>query len=277
VTPLRVAVRQHLVEASTDVPLSWLFAALAGLSRGVDIERLAGARAAADLLGLRGAARRAFCRRAWWGAKASDVILARLRRRPADVLAWLAGTELPLVEQTLGQGRGVLLAAIHHGPEMVAATLVRDRWPDTLFVLQEPWRTYGRANVLVVGDAATRAAALVSARRHLRAGGVVFISPDGTAGAMSIPVPFRGGHVPMAAGATVLARLAAAPAVPVAALWNEGRLQLRVGAPIEPAPAPAAAWDVAWLGQYLEELDRWWRIPENLRLHGNVYERWRPD
>jgi lauroyl/myristoyl acyltransferase len=189
------------------------------------------------------------------------------------VLAQLAHADLAPVEEALARGRGALLAAAHLGPDLVASTAIRDRYPDTLFLLREAWRGPGRARVLVVDDGANRGAALVEAHRELRAGGLVYLAPDGISGPLDLRVPLRGGHVPMGAGAAALARLGRAPAFPVVAAWIGGRMEILVGRAIEPAPA-----DLDWLTRYLEQVDRWSsRLPpENLRLHGSVYERWVP-
>ena len=266
----RAGLRRGLVAASGDLPLAWLLSALAGMSRFVDVDRLPAAQAAADAFGLRGAARTTLCRRAWWGAKAAEVIESRLRRRPADVLGALAAADLGAIDRARQSGRGVLLAGAHLGPDRVAATVVRDRFPDALFLLNEPWRGPGSANLLRVDEDANRGAALVEARRHLRRGGLVYLAPDGISGPLDVRVPLRGGHVPMGQGAAALARLASAPAFPVVAAWVDRRIRILVGDALAPAPAED------WLAEYVRQLDRWSSDlpPENLRLYGSIYARW---
>lgn len=240
------------------------------MSRFVDVDELPAAQAAADAFGLHGAARRTLCQRAWWGAKAAEVIEARLRRHPADVLGGVAGADLGPVERALALKKGVLLAGAHLGPDRVAATVVRDRFPEALFLLNEPWRGPGSARLLRVDDDADRGGALVEARRHLRAGGLVYLAPDGISGPLDVRVPLGGGHVPMGQGAPALARLAAVPAFPIVAAWVGGRIQILVGDVLAPAPAED------WLAEYVRQLDRWSSElpPENLRLYGSIYARW---
>ena len=113
-----------------------------------------------------------------------EVLWRRVERRPHEVNALVRGVELAQVDRALAEGRGVMLAAAHHGPLQVGITFIRARYREALFLLREPRRLRG-ANVLDVGDGANRAAALVEARRHLRRGGLVYVAPDGVSGIAS--------------------------------------------------------------------------------------------
>ncbi len=265
------ALRHRLVAASTALPLPLGRAALALLSRGVAPARLPTALAAATAFGLTGPARARFCRRVWLGNKLNELVYARLARDPSRLadLVDLAALD------ALGSPRGLVFASTHLGPNYVAAAAVHARLPETLFLLGHPGLGPRGARTLAVDTEHERAAALLVARRHLRAGGSVYIAPDGTAGPLDHEVPLRGGVVPMSRGAAALARLAHAHALPIMVGWCDGHLRFITGPPIPPAPSAEA--DTAWLATYLAQVDRWCRElpPENLRLYGSIYAHWR--
>jgi hypothetical protein len=77
----------------------------------------------------------------------------------------------------------------------------------------------------------------------------------------------------MGRGVATLARLSGAPALPIGVGWNGERIRPLLGEPIAPAPAPPAAWELAWLTAYVAQVDRWSRLaPENLHAVGNLYD-----
>ncbi len=268
--------RNHMLDVAAELPLAWSERALWRLAARVDVRPLHTAQRVADAYGLDDAARERWCRRAWWGAKMGEVLWRRVERRPHEVNALVRGVELAQVDRALGEGRGVMLAAAHHGPLQVGITFIRARYREALFLLREPRRLRG-ANVLDVGDGANRAAALVEARRHLRRGGLVYVAPDGVSGIASgamVSLPLRGGVVAMARGTATLARLAGVATIPMTAAWRDGHIVVTSGAEM-PAPRDAAA-ERDWLATYLAQVDDWTRSlpPENVRLYGSIFERW---
>lgn len=269
------ALRHGLVAISGGLPLAWIDTGLDRLARVIDPERLPAARAAADALGLRGDERRRFGQRVWAGNKRSDVLWTRLARDPGTLARLVVDTPVAPIARLLAERRGLILAAVHHGPVRVAAMSVRRLYPDTLFVVEESRLFPAHARVPPLGDERERAAALVEARRHLRAGGVVYLAPDGHAGRHELTLPVRGGTVALQRGAATLARLSGAPALPITAAWTDEGVRVLHGEPI--APPRTAQDEAAWLGAWLACVDGWLAaLPaENLRLYGSLWERWR--
>jgi hypothetical protein len=114
----------------------------------------------------------------------------------------------------------------------------------------------------------------VTARAHLRAGGLVYVAPDGVLDLPTVTVLLGGHRVVLGRGVATLARLTGAPAFPFAALWAGTRIELRLGPALEPpAAADPDAWEREWLTGYAAIAARWSRTPENLRANGGIYER----
>jgi hypothetical protein len=86
---------------------------------------------------------------------------------------------------------------------------------------------------LPVAEAASRAAALKRAVDHLRDGGLVVSTLDGPGGTSTGEVTCLGRRIALRRGPFTLARLTAAPLVPVACAWTESaHIEVRVGAPL---------------------------------------------
>jgi lauroyl/myristoyl acyltransferase len=272
----RAELYRLLVEASRHAPVPSVLRALRVLGRFVTVERPAPARIGEKVFGLRGPALREFCRRAWWGAKASDVLAARLdAARGVDGV--VARADFSRVADAVRVGRGVILAGAHVGPSRVAASLIRDRFPETLFLAGQPWPGPEPARVLLAFTPEERRAVLAAAHLELRRGGLVHVTPDGAFFARQVTVPLRAGHVPIARGVATLARRSGAIALPVAATWSRGRVVVDVAPPIAPRAAEPDAWELEWLAIYLAFVDRWTAAaPENVRFKGSVFERWQP-
>lgn len=275
----RARLRQRLAIAARHLPPTLTFTALELLARAVPLERLPTARTAATALGLEGQAHADFCRRAWVGTKASDILWERIQHEPASSL--VSHVDFTSLDAARATGRGVLLTAAHMGPQRVLVTLLRERYPETLFLLHEPSIVVGAAHARTIDTDA--AAALVEANRHLRKGGLVYLAPDGISGALSLTLPLSGGSVRMSRGAATLARLSGAIAVPVLAAFVDRRIHAFSSAPLDisgfaDARAAADRWERAWLDAYIAQIERWTRDlpPENLRLYGSIYERWEP-
>ena len=116
--------RHRLIAVSGALPLDWIDAGLDHLAWAVDPERLPAARSAADMLGLTGEARRRFGQRAWAGNKRSDVLWTRLARDPSALGRLVVDTPVAAIARLAAERRGVILAAVHHGPVRVAAMTV---------------------------------------------------------------------------------------------------------------------------------------------------------
>jgi hypothetical protein len=140
----RAALRRRLLDASTGVPIDVLFVGLRLLARFVDVDRLAVKPIAADVHGLAGADLERFCRRAWWGAKASDVLAARMLRHPDEVRARVGAPDWSRLARRVG---GAILAGVHVGPVHVAVAYAAERFADLLVLLRGPWRGPGRPRV----------------------------------------------------------------------------------------------------------------------------------
>jgi hypothetical protein len=60
----------------------------------------------------------------------------------------------------------------------------------------------------------------------------------------------------------------------VATAWTGGRISFLVGDALRPRAAAADDWELEWLTAYVTWVDRWSSsAPENVFLHGSVYER----
>jgi hypothetical protein len=271
--PARPAFRHVLLAAVRDVPPAALLQMLRSLQPLVPVGRMPIRRVGTQIFRLGGAALRDFCRRAWWGTNAADVLRARLGFRPDEAAAVCDPPDFGPIERAAQAGRGVILAATHVGPMHLGALLVFRRFPDTLFLRRHPWRIPGAPRVLLVEPPSQRRLVLATALAHLRRGGLVHVAPDGRSVERTIDVPLCGGALPLGRGVATLARLSGARAVPVGVGWAGERVRALVG---EELALPAAApldWERAWLTAYTAYLDRWSRLcPENLPAVGNLYD-----
>lgn len=103
------------------------------------------------------------------------------------------------------------------------------------------------------GDEQSRAAVVLRAVSHLRAGGFVVLALDAATGP-GLAVPCLGRTLELARGPFALARLAGAPIVPLAARWRHDRVEVRTGQELAPAgEAEMAASAARWLESYLLE------------------------
>lgn len=271
----RAKVWKRVLDATYRVPLPWMLDALHAMRRIVPRRVTDWAEPAIEHLGLEGAAARDFSQRVWWASQASKAVRARLEQRPADVMTELGG-DAAAIHAAHARGRGLLVLGAHQGPMWVAATWLRDHYPDTLFLIATRWASHGRARVMGIGKGDAREGPLVEAVRELRRGGIVYIAPDAAIGKLAYQVPVRGHLLPMAAGAPTLARLAQVPAIPLVAAWQDDALALLCGPTIEPpANGPAAsahAAEQAWLAAYLATIDGWQSAlgPENIRYGASL-------
>jgi hypothetical protein len=238
-----------LLLARDRLPLRASLAALGALARVAEV-RGPWSDWAGDVLGLQGAELRRWSRRAWWGREASHAMRLRLddARRCRGAEALILPVDWRRLDALRGRG-GVLLAGAHIGPSQAAAHCVARHCPDALFLFWNPHPgVTGAARLLAEPEA--RRWALVEAWQRLRDGGVVFWAADAGGAVRPLAVEMFGRPVRLSCAAATLARLSGAASLPIAAVWDAGRIRVVTGDPLDPGTAGPEAWERQWLASY---------------------------
>lgn len=228
---------------------------------------------AREALGLQGRGLRRWLRRAWWGKEAGLAVDDCLTgMRAPEVWRRLLPVDWTPIDRVSGDGRGLILAGAHLGPPGVAARLVGERLPETLFLVDRLWADAPERSLRTVEHAEPRAWSLAEAHLHLRRGGIVYLAADGCGGEQRVPRSFLGRSIRLGTGAAVLARMSGARSLPITALWEGTRIRIECGAPIAPSATDAVAWQGEWIDAFLAWLAGKFAGPaENLRLSGGLW------
>ncbi len=159
----------------------------------------------------------------------------------------------------------MVLTAFHLGPQFRLGPFLT-RLPAAVAIpTNGPPAIKGNMVVHPAAEEWQRVAAFSHCARTVRAGGFALVTADGLGGAR-VMTTLLGREVPLSAGPFALARLTAAPLLPVAARWRGRALHVAAGEPIPVAdPAEMASAVARWLEGYLrehpEELSvRWARL-----------------
>jgi hypothetical protein len=144
-----------------------------------------------------------------------------------------------------------ILASMHVGAFEASGALLRQLPGEVACLVAWPWSLEGSLRRLPIGGGEwERAWAVRQALDTLRQPGFLFVASDG-AGDPRVSVPFAGARISLALGAFRLARLEAAPVLPVLSRWRGRRVHFSVGGPIDPAEPVQMAVEFA---QALERL-----------------------
>jgi hypothetical protein len=139
---------------------------------------------------------------------------------------------------------GEIVGTFHIGVPRAVSAAIRASNPNALAIRQRPPVT-----------AEVAAAAVKRAVDHVRGGGVVMLTLDGPGGTSTVDVECLGRRIVFRRGAFAVARLTKRPLTLVVSGWSEdGRIDLRISQPIEPASEDQmAALSARWLENYLRE------------------------
>ena len=215
-----------------------------------------------------------WCRRAWWGAAAGEVVRDHLYdpERRADALRLVEAADWTALDEPRRNG-GVILAAAHLGPPKVLMNLLLDRdlplavWTNTRDM--PAWlRRQSRATLFDPLQADQRGVLLVRSAAHLRAGGVLLAAADQATGQRPVEIERLGIRWRFSRGLPALARRLGVPVILALALWRGERIHVECRR-LEPPDESLAddAWQLAWLERYVEAVEPTIRqSPENLRF-----------
>ena len=202
---------------------------------------------------------RAAAARAAWrigGLECRNRLLVEIIRRSGlAALHPLVRTPSPLAAL-----RPPLVLCFFHVGAMQALGAALERLPAPVLAFRHGLLQAGRPPLEVLstaGNDETRSAAFHRALAHLHRGGFVALAPDLSPGP-SLAAPCLGRRLPLARGPFALARLAAAPLLPLVARWRHGHLETLLGPPLAAAGTRALATESAlaaaaatWLERYL--------------------------
>ncbi len=214
-----------------------------------------------------------WCRRAWWGAAAGEIVRHHLYdpRRRAAALRLVERVDVAALEAARKQG-GVIVAAAHLGPPKFLMNWLLDQqlplliWTNTRD-MPASQAVSGAARFLDPLAAEERGVLLVKSALHLRGGGVLLGAADHATGDRLISLERLGREWRFSLGLPVLARRLGIPVVVAISRWHGQRIRVNC-MPLE-APYESLseeAWNRAWIERYwaaIEPLIA--RSPENLR------------
>lgn len=227
-------------------------------------------RAAFSIAGALGSLRNRLSRR-WPEPEQVRALFPALSRPEAARVAWrIAALEARnrLLVQCIRQGarppvevpeafaalRPPLLLGTFHVGAVHALGPALERLPGPVLALRQGRLYTGALEVMSTeGGEQSRAAVVLRAGSHLRAGGFVVLALDVVPGS-GLAVSCLGRKLELARGPFALARLAGVPIVPLAARWRQERVEVRTGEALAPAgEAEMAASAARWLESYLLE------------------------
>ena len=129
--------------------------------------------------------------------------------------------------------------------------MLLEQLPGQVLVLRYADRSPRRPGLEYMSTGGGELARITAAKRAgdvLRDGGFVCMVLDNGEGNARTPIAVFGRTFWVSSGAFRLARITAAPIVPVIAEWREGRMDIVLGTPIAPAEEAAMAGNLAaWL------------------------------
>jgi KDO2-lipid IV(A) lauroyltransferase len=177
------------------------------------------------------------------------------------------------LEKAREAGRGVILAAAHHGAAALLPVAIPRLGIDVTFIASRDFASLAPPGVQFItrkpGDRMLLKP-LMEARKVLRRGACVLMLADGDQGAADVEVPFLGGTQCFARGFASLASTTGAPALPVLGLPGpDGHVTVVFGEPFDPGDP---AWSrerrlVHMVEQYARVLERTFRDDPFLLRH----------
>ena len=193
--------------------------------------------------------------------------------RPQEFLDSVVYEDWHLVDSTVSQGRGLILAGTHLGGWEVATAIPGAKLAvPTSVIVADNWIAWAIEHVRSgVGlQVMYRQTAALRSVRRLQAGEAVLLLGDNSEFARHTHrVRFLDSHVQMAAGVAALARLSGAPIIPFTVLpLGPRRWRVAIDPPID---APAAESGRAGEQPVLQELaDRWSAAIRSNRGHWSL-------
>lgn len=184
--------------------------------------------------------------------------IAALEARNRFLVECIRREALPLVEapEAFAALRPPLLLGTFHVGAVHALEPALEKLPGPVLALRQG-RLYAAGRPVEVvsteGDEQSRAAVFLRALAHLQAGGFVVTALDVVSGS-GLAARCLGRTLELARGPFALARLAGVPIVPLAARWQQGRVEVAIGEALnssEETELGAAA--ALWLENYLLE------------------------
>ncbi len=225
-------------------------------------------------LGLSQREAKRWCRRAWWGIAAGELLRKRLsdRAQRRDVLEYTTMPDWSAFHETYRQHQGVILVGAHLGPPKVAMHCVAQLSMPTMIWtnkqdLPDSLVEDSGASFLDPTSSAERPTMLVRSALHLRNNGVLMGAPDIATGHKQALLERFGTPLTFSFGIPALARRLEIPVFLILALWKDYRLKLQYE-PIAPPSADLGEndWYRAWIEGYWQKLEPYIRnSPENLR------------
>lgn len=214
-----------------------------------------------------------WCRRAWWGAAAGEVVRDHLYdpARRGEALDLLDDADFSPLDGTGRQG-GLVVVAAHLGPPKFLMNCLLERrlpllvWTNTRDL--PTWLADRGGTFLDPMRPDERAALLVRSALHLRRGGVLVGAADQATGDRTVVLERLGMRWRFSLGLPALARSLGAPAIGMLAVWRGERIRIECRPLPTPDPAlDADAWHRAWLEAHWRAIEPTIReSPENLRF-----------
>lgn len=215
-----------------------------------------------------------WCRRAWWGAAAGELVRDHLYdpRRRAEALRLVESADYGPLDEARQRG-GVIVVAAHLGPPKFLMNCLLERdlplvvWTNTRD-LPDWIAARGNAVFLDPLEPDQRAILIVKSALHLRKGGVLLGAADLASGDRTVVLDRLGVRWKFSLGLPALTRRLGLPVVVALAGWRGERIHVTCRV-LEP-PAPPFSedeWSREWLARYWECLEPTVRHePENLRF-----------
>lgn len=214
-----------------------------------------------------------WCRRAWWGAAAGEVVRDHLYdpARRAAALELIESADFMALDEARRRG-GVIVVAAHLGPPKFLMNCLLERrlpllvWTNTRDM--PAWLADRGGTFLDPLEPDERGVLLVRSALHLRRGGVLLGAADQATGARTIELERLGRRWRFSLGLPALARRLEVPAVLALALWRGERVRIECRR-LEPPDAALAEpdWHRAWLESSWDAIEPIVRTePENLRF-----------
>lgn len=220
-----------------------------------------------------------WCRRAWWGLTAGEVVREHLfdSRRHEEAIALVDdGGWSREIDDARSRG-GVVLVTAHVGPPKLLMNVLLARslplliWTNTSDM--PPWlRRSTTATLLDPRVAEDRAALLVRSALHVRRGGVLLGAADFPSGSRIVSQQAAGRESNFSLGLPALCRRLGVPAFFVVALWRGNRVRIESALlEVPDSGLTDEEWNRAWVERYAACMERASLSgPENMRMLRSV-------
>ncbi len=225
-------------------------------------------------LGLSGKAARRWCRRAWWGLAAGELVRRKLsdRARRREVLQFVDLPDWSAFEDAHRRHQAVILAAAHMGPPKTAMHCVMELSAPTMIWTNKrdlpSWiGDESSTSFLDPTSSSERPTMLLKSALHLRNNGILMGAPDYWTGQRQISIEKFGRQWKFSLGIPTLAKRLNLPVFLLLALWKDYRLRLQYEQIVPPPEGlPEDDWYRDWIEAYWQKLETHIRSsPENIR------------